>query len=84
MVQEGLEHEAREAKKGLWVDPAPIPPWVYRKARRGQSLDLSELMPLGAETEGSASTRGPPFLGAIEKDSESSASTSPYSCHRQP
>ena len=31
---EKLEKDAREAKKGLWVDPAPIPPWVYRKARR--------------------------------------------------
>jgi micrococcal nuclease len=55
-----------------------VPPWVYRKARRGQSLDLSDLVPLDAETEGSASSRGPPLLGAIEKDSESSASTSPY------
>ncbi|MEO6111450.1 MAG: Ada metal-binding domain-containing protein [Nitrospiraceae bacterium] len=35
-------------------------------------------MPLGTETEGSASTRGPPLVGAIEKDSASSASTSPY------
>jgi micrococcal nuclease len=32
---ERLEQDAREAKKGLWADPAPIPPWVYRKARRG-------------------------------------------------
>jgi endonuclease YncB( thermonuclease family) len=24
---EKLEREAREAKKGLWVDPAPISPW---------------------------------------------------------
>jgi micrococcal nuclease len=31
---EKLEKEAREARKGLWADPAPIPPWVYRKARR--------------------------------------------------
>jgi endonuclease YncB( thermonuclease family) len=31
---EMLEKEAREAKKGLWVDPAPIPPWVYRKGNR--------------------------------------------------
>ena len=75
---EGLEKSAREAKKGLWVDPVPIPPWVYRKARRGQVLDLSDLVPLDAETEGRASPRGPPLLGAIEKDSASSASTSPY------
>jgi endonuclease YncB( thermonuclease family) len=32
---EKLEKAAREAKRGLWIDPAPIPPWVYRKARRG-------------------------------------------------
>jgi endonuclease YncB( thermonuclease family) len=32
---ERLELEAREAKKGLWVDADPIPPWVYRKAQRG-------------------------------------------------
>ena len=30
---EKLEKEAREAKKGLWIDPAPIPPWERRKAR---------------------------------------------------
>ena len=47
-VLEGLEKEAREAKKGLWVDPAPIPPWVYRKAKRGEALDLSDLAPLDA------------------------------------
>jgi micrococcal nuclease len=48
-VLEGLEKEARAAKKGLWVDPAPIPPWVYRKARRGQALDLSDVDPLGTK-----------------------------------
>ena len=43
---ERLENDAREAKKGLWVDPTPIPPWVYRKARRGQAparLDMEAL-----------------------------------------
>ena len=30
-VLEGLEREAREAKKGLWADPAPIPPWEWKK-----------------------------------------------------
>lgn len=28
-----LEREARESKGGLWADPHPVPPWVYRKAR---------------------------------------------------
>ena len=44
---ERLEAEARGAKKGLWADPAPFPPWDYRKARRGHALNLSEVEPLG-------------------------------------
>jgi micrococcal nuclease len=27
-----LEQEARESKRGLWTDPHPVPPSVYRKA----------------------------------------------------
>jgi micrococcal nuclease len=34
---ERLELEAREAKRGLWEDPEPIPPWEFRKAQRKQS-----------------------------------------------
>ena len=55
---EKLEKEAREAKKGLWADSAPIPPWVYRKAKRGQSLDLSDLVPFETDAESSAASRG--------------------------
>jgi endonuclease YncB( thermonuclease family) len=58
-VLEGFEKEAREAKKGLWVDPAPIPPWIYRKARRGQSLDLSDIVPLDGDIGGKEFTGGP-------------------------
>ena len=32
-VLEGLEKEAREAKKGLWADPHPVPPWEWRKRK---------------------------------------------------
>ena len=75
-ILEGLEKDARDAKKGLWADPAPIPPWAYRKARRGQALDFSDLVPLETETEGNVSSRGSPLLGAVEP--ESPTSTSPY------
>ena len=33
-VLEGLEKEAREAKRGLWDDPHPMPPWEWRKRSR--------------------------------------------------
>lgn len=29
------ESEARAARRGLWRDVAPIPPWDFRKAKRG-------------------------------------------------
>lgn len=61
------------------ADLHPIPPWVYRKAKRGQSLDLSDLVPLEGETESGAAPRGPPalaerspLLDAVESDSVSS------------
>ena len=31
---EKLESEAREAQRGLWADPHPVPPWEWR--RRGR------------------------------------------------
>ncbi|SLM48100.1 Uncharacterized endonuclease (modular protein) [Nitrospira japonica] len=37
-----LEEESREAKRGLWVDPVPIPPWVYRKLQRKQVPDVAD------------------------------------------
>ena len=27
----GLDPDAQEAKKGLWADPHPVPPWEWRK-----------------------------------------------------
>ena len=57
-------------RRGLWQDLKPVPPWVFRKAKRGQTLDLSNLVPLENEPEGSAAaTRGPPPLDSVESDS---------------
>jgi endonuclease YncB( thermonuclease family) len=28
------ESQARAAKRGLWADPAPIPPWEWRHQKR--------------------------------------------------
>ncbi len=33
-VLEELEKDAREATKGLWVDPQPVPPWAWRMRGR--------------------------------------------------
>lgn len=30
------EQKAKRAKKGLWTDPDPIPPWEWRKMKRAQ------------------------------------------------
>jgi micrococcal nuclease len=30
-----LEEEARTAKRGLWADPNPVPPWCWRKLKKG-------------------------------------------------
>ncbi len=32
-VLEGLEKDAREARKGLWAHPHPVPPWEWRKRK---------------------------------------------------
>ena len=43
---EKLEVEARSDRRGLWADPTPVPPWAYRKLRRGQPLDMSDVVPM--------------------------------------
>jgi len=34
---EKLEKEAREAQRGLWADPSPVPPWEWRKQKSNAS-----------------------------------------------
>ena len=35
-VLEQLETEARNARRGLWADPQPLPPWDYRRMQRSR------------------------------------------------
>ncbi|MDK2742395.1 MAG: thermonuclease family protein [Nitrospira sp.] len=30
-ILEALEAEARDASRGLWIDPSPVSPWAWRK-----------------------------------------------------
>ena len=34
MLYSEAEVDARNAKRGLWYDPSPIPPWEYRKLKK--------------------------------------------------
>lgn len=35
---ERLEAQARAARRGLWADKDPVPPWEWRKEARASSL----------------------------------------------
>src|SRR5690606_9700080 len=37
-----LEQEAREARRGLWVDADPVPPWDWRRGVRGNREENRE------------------------------------------
>lgn len=39
---------ARTAKQGLWVDPNPIPPWDFRRGRRGAAKESAEQLAEGS------------------------------------
>ena len=65
---EKLGVEARSDKRGLWADPTPISPWAYRKLRRGQGLETSDLVPLDRELP-SVMPRAPPAAPFIPDSS---------------
>jgi endonuclease YncB( thermonuclease family) len=41
-----LEAEARAARRGLWVEASPTPPWSFRQARRQKPVPLAGTGPL--------------------------------------
>jgi endonuclease YncB( thermonuclease family) len=41
---EELERQAREAKRGLWAEPNPVPPWEWRKRPRDRRSNFAGLL----------------------------------------
>jgi endonuclease YncB( thermonuclease family) len=62
---EALEQEAREAKRGLWSDPHPIPPWEVRHPKKSlapvMSADLLDAEPLSKTPD----TTSVPIIGNL-------------------
>lgn len=52
-----VEKEAREARRGLWSDPHPVPPWEYRHGGRGKSVGVDAPLRLGREARDGESAR---------------------------
>jgi len=46
------EQQARGAKRGLWTDPNPIPPWEYRHGGKAGSARRSTLEQVQAKAIG--------------------------------
>jgi endonuclease YncB( thermonuclease family) len=40
LAYERAEMSARAERRGLWIDPAPVPPWEYRAQQRGPVPDV--------------------------------------------
>ncbi len=40
-----LETDARSARRGLWIDKAPVPPWEWRRARTTARSTVREASP---------------------------------------
>jgi len=40
-IYANAEYEAKRDKRGLWIQPNPIPPWEFRKNRKSKSGTMS-------------------------------------------
>ncbi len=51
-----LQQEAREARRGLWADKEPVPPWDWRRGSRGASQQPDTSVPVWAQFSGNTSS----------------------------
>lgn len=52
---EAAFHAARAAKKGIWSDPDPVPPWDFARRRWGLPIDSPE--PVTDSSDGNSSVQ---------------------------
>lgn len=54
-----IEREARAARRGLWADASPLPPWDYRGGRRAAAAAAPAESPLetGSQVRGNRNSR---------------------------
>lgn len=66
------ETEARSARRGLWADPGPIPPWDFRRGKRGNAEE-------GGPTAGGSSTPAPTPAARRRAEGQTTGATEPES-----
>lgn len=69
------EQEARRAKRGLWADPHPVPPWDFRRGKRGRAEDEGTAAGAGTQTPAPASATEWPGEGRTARASEPEGET---------
>ncbi|MFL6284451.1 MAG: thermonuclease family protein [Pyrinomonadaceae bacterium] len=69
------EQEARRAKRGLWDDPHPVPPWDFRRGKRGRAEDERTAADAGTQMPAPASAAEWPGEGRTARASEPEGET---------
>lgn len=66
------ESQARAARRGLWADPSPIPPWDFRRGKRAVEEDgpTADSIPTPTLTPATRRPSGGQATGATEPDEE--------------
>ncbi|ACD90440.1 nuclease (SNase domain protein) [Chlorobium limicola DSM 245] len=79
-----LEHEARKAKRGLWSESNPVPPWEYRQGVRYRAsesnAEVQQSKPSLARAENKASHSDTLYHGNVKNRKFHLPGCSAYNC----
>ena len=76
------EQEARRARRGLWQDAKPVPPWIYRLPQKSPAAPPASrsLMESAATTKEATATASGPFHGNLSSRVFHAPSCPYYDC----